>query len=365
MGIVDQVLMPRFGSSFHISSILNDHSIWVDLLKSVGLLNSNYSISGGNTVFAPNNDAFERLFDDLQITMEQLKESEILKDLLFYHATKGVFLAEDLEEGDLTMITGGDTEVMIGDTFHVDGFAIDGLKLKDGQGRESDVIIANLQTQGGVVHIVDNVMVPEFGMIGDIVFTMPQFSILLDLVIAADLQGLLTVGPFTLFAPTNDAFNDLLDDMDVTLDDLKSLPILKDILLYHVIGDYKLLTTDFQEREYETRLNGQTIRWNEEGNGCSNRRGLRSRSGSDIDDNGESGGCTDGFKVEGYQVIDAFGDVNDVVIGNLRASNGVVHAIDKVLLPTEWDGSSQLMGWNCCDSFSCCAMRPDCPPCHL
>merc|ERR1712079_365746 len=108
MGIVDQVLMPRFGSSFHISSILNDHSIWVDLLKSVGLLNSNYSISGGNTVFAPNNDAFERLFDDLQITMEQLKESEILKDLLFYHATKGVFLAEDLEEGDLTMITGGD-----------------------------------------------------------------------------------------------------------------------------------------------------------------------------------------------------------------------------------------------------------------
>ena len=115
----------------------------------------------------------------------------------------------------------------------------------------------------------------------------------------------------------------------------------KDILLYHVIGDYKL-TTDFRERNYET-LNGQTIRWDEEGNGCSDgrRRGRRSRSSSDSDSDDESGGCTDGFEVEGYQVIDAFGDANEVVIGNLLAANGVVHAIDGVLLPRDWDQTSR------------------------
>merc|ERR1712217_268846 len=132
-----------------------------------------------------------------------------------------------------------------------------------------------------------------------------------------------------------------------------------DILLYHVIGGYRL-TTDFRERPYET-LNGQPIRWNEL-RGRTNRRRMGSSDSYDWDcdhghdgdgdhghdggdggdgGSGGSGGSTDGFKVEGYQVIDIFGDVNEVIVGNLRATNGVVHEIDGVLLPTGWNDFSQ------------------------
>ena len=126
----------------------------------------------------------------------------------------------------------------------------------------------------------------------------------------------------------------------------------KEILLYHVIEGNKL-TTDFRERNYET-LNGQTIRWDEQGNGCpdgvesrdrrSRRSDRRSGSSSDSDsdskDEDESGGCTDGFEVDGYRVIDAFGDANEVVTVNVQAVNGVVHTIDGVLLPRDWQPSS-------------------------
>lgn len=81
------------------------------------------------------------------------------------------------------------------------------------------------------------------------------------------------------------------------------------------------LTTDFKERDYET-LNGQTIRWDIE----QKRRGRNSRSY-------KSGGFTDGFDVDGYRVIDQQNGKKRVIIGNLRAKNGVVHVIDEVLLP--------------------------------
>ena len=113
----------------------------------------------------------------------------------------------------------------------------------------------------------------------------------------------------------------------------------KEVLLYHVLNG-AILTTDFSERAYET-VSGQTIRWDIENR--HKRRRLKSDS-SDSSDSGDSnggggdhdgdGGFTDGFHVEGYGVIDATGNRTEVIVGNVRAGNGVVHLVEDVLLPS-------------------------------
>ena len=72
----------------------------------------------------------------------------------------------------------------------------------------------------------------------------PDFSILVSAVQKAELVDALSgEGPFTVFAPTNEAFQKLLSELNITAVDLLNHPQLKDVLLYHVVSG-KVLSTD-------------------------------------------------------------------------------------------------------------------------
>lgn len=133
----------------------------------------------------------------------------------------------------------------------------------------------------------------------EIAVSNPDFSILVEAVTKADLAGALSAdGPFTVFAPTNDAFNALFADLGVDgVGDLTAEQ-LTPILTYHVVSG-KVMSTDLSNTSVET-LNGKKIK-------------------IDLSDN---------VKINDSKVIAA----------DIDGKNGVIHVIDKVLIPAEKSG---------------------------
>lgn len=126
----------------------------------------------------------------------------------------------------------------------------------------------------------------------------PQFSTLVAAIEAAGLVETLSgEGPFTVFAPTDDAFANALEALDLTAEELLAREDLADILTYHVVAG-EVLAADVVElagQDIET-VNGQTV---------------------------------------SIRVEDGVVYVNDaqVVATDIETSNGVIHVIDTVLLP--------------------------------
>lgn len=129
----------------------------------------------------------------------------------------------------------------------------------------------------------------------EIAVSNPDFSILVEAVTKADLTNALSAdGPFTVFAPTNQAFEALFEQLDINgIDDLSAAQ-LKPILMYHVVAG-KVMSTDLSNTTVGTLNKGKSIR---------------------ID-------LSDGVKI----------NESTVVAADIAGKNGVIHVIDKVLIP--------------------------------
>ncbi len=242
---------------------------------------------GPFTVFAPTDDAFNKLPEG---TVEALlADIPALTDILLYHVVSGEVLAEDvvmLDEAETLL--GENVEIM------VEG---DAVMINDAQ-----VIITDIIADNGVIHVVDTVLLPpeELGSIVDIAVADGRFTTLVTALQAAELVETLSgEGPFTVFAPTDDAFNKLPEGTIEAL--LADIPALTDILLYHVVSGTVLAEDVVMLEEAETLL-GESVE----------------------------------IKVEGDAVM-----INDaqVIITDIVADNGVIHVVDTVLLPPEPLGS--------------------------
>ena len=126
-----------------------------------------------------------------------------------------------------------------------------------------------------------------------------QFSILVEAVVAADLANTLSgTGPFTVFAPTNDAFASLLGELGVTKEQLLAdKALLTQVLTYHVLGS-QVLKAQVPVGTPITTLQGET------------------------------------FTVDASLAItDQRGRKANITATDLLTTNGVIHVIDKVVLP--------------------------------
>jgi uncharacterized surface protein with fasciclin (FAS1) repeats len=131
----------------------------------------------------------------------------------------------------------------------------------------------------------------------------PDLSILVEAVVAAGLAGTLSgTGPFTVFAPTNAAFASLLSELGVTKDALlANKTLLTAVLTYHVLGS-KVESSQIPLGAAIKTVQGATFRIDLSGNAT-------------------------------LAITDGRGRKANIVSANIQASNGVVHVIDKVILP--------------------------------
>jgi len=250
------------------------------------------SSPGPLTVFAPTNDAFAALLAELGVTKEQLlADKALLSSVLTYHVLPAKVLQADVPAGKaITTVQGG--------IFKVDAVGSD-LVITDGRNRTAKITATNLEASNGVIHVVDKVILPADKNVVQTAQALPDFSILVEAVVAANLQGTLSgSGPFTVFAPTNAAFAALLAELGVTKDQLLAdVPLLTRVLTYHVVNG-RVLKADVPVGAAIATVEGGT------------------------------------FTVDASLAItDQRGRQSGIVATDVLSSNGVIHVIDRVLLP--------------------------------
>ena len=271
-----------------------DFTILTAALETAGLTEALQG-EGPFTVFAPTDAAFENLLSALSISAEDLLAQPQLADVLLYHVVAGSVMSGDLQNGMTAETLGG--QMITVDLS--EGFKIN----------TSAVITADIKASNGVIHVIDTVLIPEtfqlasatapLPSIVDIAVSNPDFSILVAALAKAELvEALQAEGPFTVFVPTNAAFEALLGELGITAEELLGQPQLADVLLYHVVSG-AVLSTDLQNGMTAETLGGQSIT---------------------VD-------LTDGVKI----------NKSAVEIADIQASNGVIHVIDSVLIPETFE----------------------------
>lgn len=268
-----------------------DLSILVEAVNAAGL-NTTLKGPGPFTVFAPTNAAFASLLTELGVTKAQLlADKDLLTTVLTYHVVSGNVPKASVPLGKaITSVQGG--------VFKVDSVG-GALKITDGRNRISTITATDIKAFNGVVHVIDKVILPANKNIVQTAQSLPDFSILVEAVVAANLQGTLSgSGPFTVFAPTNAAFAALLTELGVSKDALlANKALLTKVLTYHVVSG-RVLKADVPVGAAIATVQGETFTVN-----------------------------------SSLAIIDQRGRNSNIVATDVLTSNGVIHVVDKVILP--------------------------------
>ena len=278
--VSDPTLCPN--SIYDIVSNSPDHttlSTAIDACALDGVLSG----AGPFTLFAPTDAAFNLLPAGTITAL--LNDIPQLTDILKHHVVADSVMSGMLSNGQVvTTLLGTDITV----TINSSGVFID----------NAQVTVADLVADNGVVHVIDAVLLPPTpptNTIYDIVSNSPDHTTLKTAIDACELDAVLSgAGPFTLFAPTDAAFN-LLPAGTVTAL-INDIPQLTNILKHHVVAD--------------SVMSGM----------LSNGQVVTTLLGTDITVTINSSGV--------------FIDNAQVTVADLVADNGVVHVIDAVLLPS-------------------------------
>ncbi|MBX2961262.1 MAG: fasciclin domain-containing protein [Cyclobacteriaceae bacterium] len=260
-------------------------SILVEALVKFPDLVSTLSGSGSFTVFAPTNDAFVGLLAAIgQTSLDDIPES-VLRDVLQYHVIAGASVkSNQLTAGPVATVGGENITVSLSGGIRLNGSV--------------SVVTADVEATNGVVHVIDAVLVPPSitPIVGTIVapaFFNKNFTTLIAAVKAASpdiLTALLSSDKKTLFAPTNEAF------AAAGITSLPSQATLNNVLTYHVIGAEVKAADIATGSSSANTLNGKIY---------------LSKGAAGVFINGST----------------------KVVATDITASNGVVHVIDRTLLP--------------------------------
>lgn len=268
-----------------------DLSILVEAVVSADLVDT-LKGAGPFTAFAPTNAAFAALLTELGLSKAQLlADKALLKTVLTYHV-----LPAKVERTQVPL--GKAVRTVQGGILKVEASGAD-LTITDGRNRSARILATDIQAKNGVVHTIDKVILPANKNIVETAQALPQFSVLVEAVLAANLQGTLSgAGPFTVFAPSNDAFTALLAELNISKDALLAdTALLTRVLTYHVLAG-RVLKADVPVNTPITTVQGGTI----------------------------SVSST-------FVIADQRGRSSNITATDVLTSNGVIHVIDKVLLP--------------------------------
>ena len=297
-------------------------TIHTSLVAAIAKANLTETLKGEGpfTVFAPSDAAFT----EAGISLDDL-DADTLANILTYHVVSGKVMSTDLSNGMMATALNGGTLVF---SISEGNVSVNG----------ANVILANVPVSNGVIHVIDKVMIPPAGEICydpvshtvdvsktadtcdkswipsvDIPTTAAATTIHTSLVAALEKANLTMTlrgqGPFTVFAPTDEAFTAAginLDDYDTD----EKISALADILLMHVVSG-KVMSSDLTDGMEATALSGDKL---------------------------------------SFMIGDTV-SVNDatVTIADVPVSNGVIHVIDKVLMPVKEEESKEEDSMPTCD----------------
>lgn len=264
-------------ASFHLLSFA---------IAKAGLANDLNNPKFAYTLFAPTDEAFAAIGLGSPNAINGVPQ-EKLKSILLYHVLASKVFAAQVPTSytELTMLSNQKAYIIRRNT----GVFINGVP----------VVEADIAAKGGIIHAIDRVLLPPAGNIVDVAAANPNFSYLVAAVQRAGLVNALAgAGPLTVFAPTNQAF---IDAGFTTIASIQAAPpsALIPILTYHVVAG-RAFSSDLTNGEVLTML---------------------------------SGGTTTIMLTNGAQIDGANSAPSNIIQTDIMATNGVIHVIDRVLLP--------------------------------
>ena len=289
---IDAVLLPA-EEPVEVASILDvlrldgRFSVLLSALEATGL--DEAVATGKLTLFAPTDDAFAPLLEAGTID-ELLAEPGLgtLTDILLYHVVEG-------RRSALSLLFFATATTLQGTDVRIEYSRKRGFRVND-----SRVISANGRAPNGVIHIIDAVLIPEEqpSNLVELLEADGRFTVLLAALEATGLDNAVAGGGVTVFAPTDEAFAPLVEDgtVDALLNE-PGLTTLTEILTYHVVSGEQTARDLVRARRVET-LQGSDVR-------------VRWFFGR------------------------VFINQERVVEANVRADNGIAHAINGVLMPPQ------------------------------
>merc|ERR1712144_110806 len=282
-----------------------DLTTLVTALKA-GKLTDALSGKGPFTVFAPSNEAFAKLPKSVLDRLLDPKNIKELQDVLEYHVIAGAAVHKSDLKSIQRVKTLEGRELVIFKDHHGD--------VRVGDAR---VTAADVDASNGVVHIIDHVLLPlavaapVAKNIVELAAGTPDLSTLVTALKAGKLTDALSgKGPFTVFAPSNEAFATLPKSVLNRLLDPKNIKELQDVLEYHVIAGAAIHKADLEDYQNVKTLEGKTLLV------------VKDLAGDVF--LGDASPHSPGLRPEAK-----------VTTADVDASNGVVHVIDHVLAPRE------------------------------
>ena len=244
---------------------------------------------GPFTVFAPTDEAFSKLPKGTVESLLKPENRDQLQAILKYHVSPGsTSLAGALGAGSAATVQGESLAIAF----------------KEGQVRVNDAAILNadIECSNGVIHVIDSVLLPPTPETAkDILSVAKSAGTFNTLIAAVEAAGLTDVlqgdGPFTVLAPTDEAFAALPKGTVESLLKKENIDQLKAVLTYHAFSG-AISAGDALKAKSAKTLNGQPVNF----------------------------GINDGlFQVNGATIRST----------DIECDNGIIHVIDAVLLPTE------------------------------
>ena len=260
------------------------------------------TLSGGEfTVLAPTNAAFEMFLSENGFATLGDVPTDLLANILLNHVIAGSVSSTDLATLGAGYSTTNATNAD-GDNLSLyfntsDGVVFNGI---------SSVTAADVTASNGVVHVVDAVIglptVVTFAAadptFGTLVAALTQEGLETDFL--SVLSSSDTLAPFTVFAPTNAAFGDLLSELGFDSLDSIAPALLESVLKMHVIASANVRSTDLEEAMVGVPLAGENITFS---------------------------------LITEPNITDPNDRVSNIIVVDVQAMNGVVHAVDKVIVP--------------------------------
>lgn len=238
--------------------------------------------TGPYTVFAPTDEAFAAIGEEKIKELLKPENKETLQGILTYHVVAGSVMAADVVKLKSAKTANGQSVEIV---------VADGKVTVDG----ANVVATDIKCANGVIHVIDKVIMPKPDIV-DTAVAAGKFSMLVAAVDAAGLVDTLKgKGPFTVFAPTDEAFSAIPKEAIADLLKPENKEKLQKILTYHVVSG-NVLSSDVVKLTSSKTVNGQEISFLV-----------------------KDGAVT----VEGA----------NVVATDVKCGNGVIHIIDKVIMP--------------------------------
>ena len=253
---------------------------------------------GPFTVFAPTDAAFTTFLKTTPYATINDVPKDVLTQILLNHVVSGSVKSTALSTGYIKTLAKGSASTSNTLSMYVD--LTSGVKLNG----VAKVTTADVMASNGVIHVVDGVI----GLPTIVTHAManPMFSTLVSALtynpqsgFAGVLSGT-TSSPFTVFAPTNAAFTAFLGE--TTYSSLSAIPanVLEKTLKYHVVTGANVLSTALTDNQVITTFSGQTAT----------------------------------VKFTPTRLLDVSGRNCNIIATDVQCSNGVIHVLEKVLLPT-------------------------------